>query len=99
MKTVRNIACAIVMLFAVLAAYGQERKEQNKPYIDLRPLHFGILVGLHLQDVEFENVGPQTIVAEDGSQSVQTILCDAERWNPGFSVGVLAEARDRKSVV
>ena len=54
MKTVRNIACAIVMLFAVLAAYGQERKEQNKPYIDLRPLHFGILVGLHLQDVEFE---------------------------------------------
>lgn len=96
MKTVRNIACAIVMLFAVLAAYGQERKEQNKPYIDLRPLHFGILVGLHLQDVEFENVGPQTIVAEDGTQSVQTILCDAERWNPSFSVGVLAEARINK---
>ena len=96
MKTVRNIACAIVMLFAVLAAYGQERKEQNKPYIDLRPLHFGILVGLHLQDVEFENVGPQTIVAEDGTQSVQTILCDAERWNPGFSVGELAEARINK---
>ena len=93
MKVFRNIACTVVMLFAMLAVHGQERKEQNKPYIDLRPLHFGILVGLHLQDVEFENVGPQTIVADDGTQSVQTILCDAERWNPGFSVGVLAEAR------
>lgn len=75
------------------AAMAQERKEQNKPYIDLRPLHFGILVGMNLQDIEFENVGPQTVIAEDGSESVQTIMCDADRWNPGFSVGVLAEMR------
>lgn len=75
------------------AMNAQERKEQNKPYIDLRPLHFGILVGMNMQDIEFENVGPQTIVAEDGTESVQTIMCDADRWNPGFSVGVLAEMR------
>lgn len=75
------------------AMNAQERKEQNKPYIDLRPLHFGILVGMNMQDIEFENVGPQTIVAEDGTESVQTIMCDADRWNPGFSVGILAEMR------
>lgn len=72
---------------------AQERKAQNKPYIDLRPMHFGILVGMHLQDIEFRNVGPQTITGEDGTQSVQTILCDADNWNPGFSVGVTAEVR------
>lgn len=76
-----------------LAAPAQERKAQNKPYIDLRTLHFGILVGAHLQDIEFENVGPQTVVAADGSQSAQTILCDADRWNPGLTVGVLADLR------
>ena len=76
-----------------LKGVAQERVEQNKPYIDLRPIHFGILVGMHLQDVELDNVGPQTIVAEDGTQSVETIVCDADKWNPGFSVGVLAEAR------
>ena len=35
-----------------------DRRVQNKPYIDLRPLHLGILVGTHLQDLELENVGP-----------------------------------------
>ena len=75
------------------SAYAQERIAQNKPYIDLRPLHFGILVGLNMQDIEFENVGPQTVIAEDGTESIQSIVCDADRWSPGFSVGVLAEMR------
>ena len=92
-----NIGRAVLMTVCMLtvsdSAMAQERKEQNKPYIDLRPLHFGILVGMHLQDVEFDNVGPQMIVADDGTQSMETIVCDADKWNPGFSVGVLAEAR------
>ena len=75
------------------SANAQERIAQNKPYIDLRPLHFGILVGLNMQDIEFENVGPQTVIAEDGTESIQSIVCDADRWSPGFSVGVLAEMR------
>lgn len=65
----------------------------NKPYIDLRPLHFGILVGTNLQDIEFENVGPQQVTLDDGTVVEQTILVDADKWNPGFSVGVLAEGR------
>lgn len=71
----------------------QDRRVQNKPYIDLRPLHFGILVGLHLQDLELENVGPQTITDDAGNVSNELIFCDADKWNPGFSVGVLAEMR------
>lgn len=90
MKKIANI---IIMLLFATGSFAQERKEQNKPYIDLRPLHFGILVGLNMQDIEFENVGPQTIIAEDGTESIQTIMCDADKWNPGFSVGVSAEMR------
>ena len=52
---------------------------QHKPYIDLRPMHFGIAVGMNLQDIEFETEAP--------------IVCDADRWNTGFSVGVLADMR------
>lgn len=84
----------IIMIWAVCTnTAAQERIAQNKPYIDLRPLHFGILVGMHLQDIEFQNVGPQIITEENGAQTTQTILCDADNWNPGFSVGVTAEMR------
>ena len=66
---------------------------QNKPYIDLRPFHFGVLVGMHAQDIEFENVGIQTITAEDGTTSEKLITCDQDRWDLGFTVGVLGETR------
>lgn len=71
----------------------QDRHVQHKPYIDLRPLHFGILVGMHLQDVEFNNVGPHQMPEEDGTMKEQYILCDADKWTAGFSVGVLGELR------
>lgn len=88
--------CLIILLVtcvATLQMTAQDRKVQNKPYIDLRPMHFGIHVGLNLQDIEFQNVGPQTITLEDGTILQQTIDCDADRWNAGFSVGVLADLR------
>ena len=71
----------------------QDRRVQYKPYIDLRPMHFGILIGAHLQDLEFENVGMQTITDDNGVVTNQLIVCDADRWSPGFSVGVLGELR------
>lgn len=52
---------------------------QHKPYIDLRPMHFGISVGMNMQDIEFKTEAP--------------IVCDADRWNSGFSVGVLSDWR------
>lgn len=83
----------IVTLLLATTCFSQKRTIQHKPYIDLRPMHFGILVGMNLQDVEFENIGPQTITLEDGTTQQQTIVCDADRWNTGFSVGVLANLR------
>ena len=76
-----------------ITANAQERKPQNKPYIDLRPMHFGISVGFHMQDIELQNVGPQIITLDDGTQTTETILCEQDNWNPGFSVGVLADQR------
>ena len=88
-----RIIVTTALMCAMVAVAAQTRKIQNKPYIDLRPMHFGILVGMNLQDIEFNNVGPQTITLEDGTTKEETIVCDADRWNAGFSVGVLADLR------
>lgn len=90
----RTVSLILILLFAlVLPTWAQRRKVQNKPYIDLRPLHFGISIGLNMQDVEFTNVGPQTLKLPEGGEMPAYVLCDADMWNPGFSVGVLADFR------
>lgn len=90
----RTITILGIIIVCMLTAVAQsDRRVQYKPYIDLRPMHFGILVGAHLQDLEFENVGMQTITDDDGIVTNQLIVCDADRWSPGFSVGVLGELR------
>lgn len=77
----------ILLLLALpLALLAQERKVQNKPYIDYRRLHYGFFVGTHLQDMEFMNNG---YVTETGEQW----YADIATYNPGFSVGVLADLR------
>ncbi len=86
----------IVLLLAVLlpmSVFAQERTVQNRPYTDLRKFHFGILVGAHLQDLEFKNVGPQVVQSEDGSMVDALVTTDQDRWDPGFTVGVLGELR------
>ncbi len=85
-KRIIALLCLAVM---VISGMAQQRRVQNKPYIDLRPLHFGISIGLNVQDIELQNVGPQTF-EELGER---TVLVDADTWNPGFSVGVLADWR------
>ena len=90
----KKLTFSLLMLLTVLTSAAQnDRRVQNKPYTDLRPMHFGILIGLNMQDLELSNVGQQTVTADDGTQSQQLILCDADRWNMGFSVGVLGELR------
>lgn len=72
---------------------AQERTAQNRPYTDLRPLHLGIVVGTHLQDMEMDNVGEQMLTLQDGTQMKSMVSCDQNNWDLGFNVGVLAEAR------
>ena len=88
----RKLLTLILAFVALTTVQAQERIAQHKPYIDLRPLHFGILVGMNVQDIELRNVGPQTMTLADGTTE-SLILCDADNWNPGFSVGVLADLR------
>ena len=83
----------MMLAVGLITAMAQERKVQNKPYIDLRPLHFGIQVGLNLQDVELTNVGPQLVEIPDQAPEEHLVLCDADTWNPGFTVGVAADMR------
>ena len=98
-KTTRWVKVLLVLVtfhFSLLTSPAQERKPQNKPYIDLRPMHFGISVGFHMQDIEFQNVGPQLVTLDDGTTTTETVVCDQDNWNPGFSVGVLADQRISK---
>lgn len=83
----RNKLLYILLLFLLpLAALAQERKVQNKPYIDYRRLHYGFFVGTHVQDIEFVNNG---FVTENGEEW----YVDVAQYSPGFSVGVLADLR------
>ena len=83
-KMLLNIVAVLLLL--PLGAVAQERKVQNKPYIDYRRLHYGFFVGMHLQDMEFVNNG---FITEDG----EAWYADVAQYNPGFSVGVLADLR------
>lgn len=89
----KYIYIIIAAFFLCLAAKAQERKVENRPYTDLRPFHLGVVVGTHLQDIEFNNVGPIEIVNEDGTVTQSLVTVDQDRWDPGFQVGVLGEAR------
>ena len=83
----------LLAITSILPVFSQDRKVENRPYIDLRPFHFGVLVGTHLQDIEMLNVGPQMVELEDGTTAEKLISCDQDRWDAGFNVGVLGELR------
>ena len=90
---IRFLHIIIYIVLATVAAKAQTRVVQNRPYTDLRPFHFGVLVGTHLQDIELDNVGPQMITLDDGIASERYVAVDQDRWDAGFNVGVLGELR------
>lgn len=89
----KTIYTALLCVLCAIHAGAQDRTVQNRPYTDLRQFHFGIFVGTHLQDLEFTNIGPQQVTLEDGTVVEKTISTDQNRWDPGFTVGVLGELR------
>ena len=82
-----------ILLALTLRTSAQGNAVQNRPYTDLRPFHFGVVVGTHFQDMEFNNIGPQMVMNADGTQTEKIITCDQDRWDMGFNVGVLGELR------
>ncbi len=82
------------MLLSAMTVFAQQRTVQNRPYTDLRGFHFGVMVGTHLQDMELLNVGSQMVDFEDGNGMVEKVIsADQDRWDAGFTVGVLGEFR------
>lgn len=96
-SNMRYIHRCLLGLMAVVFLCGmpqqlvaQERKVQNRPYIDMRRWHYGFLFGTHVQDLEFTNSG-YIHTLEDGTQ--ESWFADVPSYTPGFSVGVLGELR------
>ena len=69
------------------AGMAQQRKIQNKPYIDERKFHYGFYIGIHDQSFQLENNGYIE------PESEQQWVAAADRANIGFTVGVLGEWR------
>ena len=85
------IALAVIaLLIQPRCLTAQERKIQNRPYIDMRRWHYGFLFGTHVQDLEFVNNG-YIHTTEEGT--LESWFADVPSYTPGFTVGVLGEWR------
>ena len=78
---------AFLLLLAAIfsAGYAQERKIQNKPFIDERRFHYGFFIGVHDQELKLKNNG--LLNESTGDQWV----AENNTQNFGFSVGILGE--------
>lgn len=87
MKHLNRLLLIGVALLMLTPAGAQERKVQHRPYLDYRKLHWGFLFGLQMQDMEMKNNG--FIDPTTGEQW----YADVDNYSPGFTVGILGEAR------
>ncbi len=71
-----------------LTVLSQERKIQNRPFLDDRVWHYGFLLGIHYQDLVPENNG-LPFVNEQGY--AEYWYSTVPEYIPGFSVGILGE--------
>lgn len=86
---------AFMLLFApVIVGAGrlcaQERKIQNRPYLDDRVWHYGFLIGVNMQDLHIANSGYSYV---NSSGKLEQWRADVPEYTPGFSVGVLGELK------
>lgn len=77
----------VLLLITATTVAAQQRKVQNKPFIDERRFHYGFTIGLHDQNIDVENNG--YVDPTTGAQW----LAENDRHAYGFSVGVLGEWR------
>lgn len=83
----KRILMAICVLMLNITALAQDNdKILNRPYADMKRIHFGFSVGMNLQDVNITNNG---FITEDG----QSWFADVPSHSPGFCVNVLADLR------
>jgi hypothetical protein len=78
--------CFLILFFGCVMNGFAQKVHQNLQYEDLKPYHFGFSVGFNQQDLIPTHTGtPDT----DGNQWYGSV----NRFEPGFSVGVLADLR------
>lgn len=63
-----------------------QKRVQYLQYEDLKPYHFGFLIGMHTQDLIFEHSG---LADKNGNHWYGSV----PSYAPGFSVGVLGDLR------
>lgn len=82
---------ALALLLPCVAADAQKRNDRllNRPYADMKRLHLGFSVGMHLQDLKFTHNG---YVTPEGQQW----YAEVPSYSPGFCVNVLADLRLHK---
>lgn len=81
------ISCSIC---SSLACYGRPGdKELNRPYADMKRLHFGFSIGTQFQDISFTHNG---LVTPEGEQWGVEI----PSYSPGICANVLADLRLHK---
>jgi len=92
--TFRAVIMLALILLAPLSGAGrlcaQERKIQNRPFLDDRVWHYGFLVGFNMQDLRLANNGTAYVNQNGG---VEYWYADVPEYTPGFSVGVLGELK------
>lgn len=84
-----NIILILSLLLFSAAGHAQERKLQNRPYIDERIWHWGFMVGLNVQDLALSNSGLPAVV----NGVPEYWYADVDSYSPGFSVGLLGEIK------
>ena len=83
----RHIACIVLLLMVCAVAHAQDNDMiLNRPYADVKPVHFGFSVGMNFQNLAITNNG---LVTDD----LEEWYADIPSHSPGFSVNVLADFR------
>lgn len=86
-RHISRIASVLLMALVGLCVYAQDNdKVLNRPYADMKRLHFGFSVGFHFQDLMLTNNG---YITDDG----EAWVAEVPAHSPGFCVNVLADLR------
>ncbi len=83
----RHIAWMLLLLLGCAVAHAQDNDMiLNRPYADVKPIHFGFSVGMNFQNLAITNNG---FITDD----LEEWYADIPAHSPGFSVNVLADYR------
>ncbi len=85
---IKHIIILLILAITGISATAQRHNEGplNRPYADMKPIHFGFSVGFQLQDLNISNNG---YITPEG----ESWFAEVPAYSPGFCVNVLADLR------